>query len=67
VKKYVQYTISVTVSAEEPLEDVVYDDTEDWTEKGVRDYIKQEKWDFLSDLANSDDWNIDVRLVEKDD
>lgn len=65
-KKYVQYTITVSVSVEEPLDYVVYDSGEEWTEDQVRDYIMEERWDFLSDSVDYNDWDVDVRIVEKD-
>ena len=64
--KYVQYSINISVSVEEPLEDVVYDpDSEEWTEETIQEYIKQERWDFLGDVVCNDDWDIDVRIIEK--
>lgn len=67
-RKYVQYTINVSIDVEEPLEDVVYDaDSEEWTEENIRDYIMQDRWEFLAESINYNDWDIDVRIVEKDD
>lgn len=67
-KKYVQYTISVSVSAEERLEDVVYDaDSEEWNEESIQEYIMQEKWDFLSESAYPSDWDVEVRIIERDE
>lgn len=66
--KYVQYSININLSVEEPLEDIVYDpSSEEWDEESVREYIMQERWDFLADSICNEDWDIDVRLVDRDD
>lgn len=67
-RKYVQYSITISISAEEPLEDVVYDaDSEEWTEENIRAYIMQDRWEFLAESVNYNDWDIYVKVVEKDD
>lgn len=67
-RKYVQYSIALNISVEEPLEDVVYDaDSEEWTEEAIQDYIMQERWEFLAESVNYNDWDIYVKVVEKDD
>jgi len=65
-KKYVRYTISVSVDVEEPMEDIAWDG-EDWTEDEVHDYILQERWDFLADNVDLGNWDIYVQIVEKDE
>lgn len=65
--KYVQYTISVSVSVEEPLDHVVYNSDKDWTEEELYEYIMEDRWDFLADSLSPSDWDIDVRIIEKDE
>lgn len=65
-RKYVRYTISVTVDAEEPLDDL-NDMEEDWTEDEIHDYILQERWDYLADNVDLGDWDIYVQIIEKDE
>lgn len=66
MSKFVQYTITVSVSVEEPMEDIAWDG-EDWTEEELTEYIHQERWDFLTDSVAESDWDIDVRIVERDE
>lgn len=48
------------------MEDIAWDG-EDWTEEELTEYIHQERWDFLTDSVAESDWDIDVRIVERDE
>lgn len=64
--KYVQYSITVSVNVEEPLEDVLWWDEAEQTEEAARNYIEQERWDFLADYITNKDWDINVKIVERE-